>query len=600
MRLVRVRIENFRGYREPVDIRIDQLTSLIGRNDVGKSTIMEALAVFFDCEAVKIEASDVNVHATHAPCAVTCFFVDYPTQLVIDAQAPTTLADEFLLNSSGELAITKRWEFGTRSKCNVSVRAMHPTANGTSDLLQLKNTELKKRAADLNLDLKQGGVDQRSNVQMRAAIRAHVRNLMLEEVDVPLQADDGKKVWEEIHKHLPTFALFRADRPSRDDDPEVADPMRFAVQQAIRSVSQKLNEIRDEVQAQALDVAQRTLEMLREMDPGLANQLTPNFKAEPKYDGFKMSLTGDNDIPVNKRGSGIRRLILLNFFRAEAERVRRESGNQNVIYAIEEPEASLHPDKQVMLMRALQKLSEADGTQVLLTTHSPGLAGELPIESIRFVRPDETGHPRVLEGEEILDEVAETLGVTPDPRRPLKVLVYVEGPNDVQFLRRMSALVRQHDETSICLSSDERVGFVITGGDTLRYWIQGRFLRGSGCAEVHIYDRDGETPPKHQRWVDEVNTRGGGSWATLTSKRTMENYLHPAAIQEALGVSISFTDTCDVPKLVGEALGRKPRSVKAELNDAAAARMTLDRLRESDPANEVCSWLSRIGHLVEA
>ncbi|MHB8392242.1 MAG: AAA family ATPase [Acidobacteriaceae bacterium] len=37
-----------------------------------------------------------------------------------------------------------------------------------------------------------------------------------------------------------------------------------------------------------------------------------------------MTLTGDDQIPINKRGSGVRRLVLLSFFRAEAERHRNE------------------------------------------------------------------------------------------------------------------------------------------------------------------------------------------------------------------------------------------------------------------------------------
>jgi hypothetical protein len=83
---------------------------------------------------------------------------------------------------------------------------------------------------------------------------------------------------------------------------------------------------------------------LSELDSSLASTLQPNFKAEPKWDSlFKLSLTGDNEIPINKRGSGVRRLILLSFFQAELERRRAVEKIDSVIYAIEEPETSQHP-----------------------------------------------------------------------------------------------------------------------------------------------------------------------------------------------------------------------------------------------------------------
>ncbi|MCV4802321.1 ATP-binding protein, partial [Escherichia coli] len=111
----------------------------------------------------------------------------------------------------------------------------------------------------------------------------------------------------------------------------------------------KITALENEIQDSVLDVAQRTLDKLREMAPELASELTPRFKEKPKWT-FNLTLDGENGIPINKRGSGIRRLILLNFFRAEAE--KNVAGTpRNVIYAIEEPETSQHPNYQMMLMK---------------------------------------------------------------------------------------------------------------------------------------------------------------------------------------------------------------------------------------------------------
>lgn len=43
MRLKSFSLKNFRGYRNEVRINMSDLTVFVGRNDIGKSTILEAL-----------------------------------------------------------------------------------------------------------------------------------------------------------------------------------------------------------------------------------------------------------------------------------------------------------------------------------------------------------------------------------------------------------------------------------------------------------------------------------------------------------------------------------------------------------------------------
>ncbi|WP_053012830.1 AAA family ATPase [Xanthomonas vasicola] len=48
MKIKAVTVNRFRGYSEPVIVGLDDLSVLVGRNDIGKSTILEALDVFFN------------------------------------------------------------------------------------------------------------------------------------------------------------------------------------------------------------------------------------------------------------------------------------------------------------------------------------------------------------------------------------------------------------------------------------------------------------------------------------------------------------------------------------------------------------------------
>lgn len=610
MRLKAVSIENFRGYKDRITVEVGDFTAVVGRNDVGKSTILEALDAFFDKGTSKLDQLDPCVHSATTVIEISCRFDHLPSSLTLDAQSQTTLACEYLLGSGRDLELVRRYECkGQKPKVETFARALHPTEDGLKDLLKLKNGELKARAKEREVDLTE--VDVRSNAALRAAIWLAAGEMVLGETLVPLDGDDGKKIWDQIELHLPTFALFQADRPSRDDDPEVADPMRVAVAAAMKEVQAELEEVKRKVQASVMDVAQRTLAKLKEMDPALANELTPTFKSEPKWDGFKLSLTGDNGIPINKRGSGVRRLILLNFFRAEAER-RRHLTTGRVIYAVEEPESSQHPDSQVMLIKTLLALSADPNTQVMVTTHVPAVAALVPTDDVRLVCRDGNGHPRVRAGgDDVYADVVASLGVLPDKRA--KVAVYVEGPHDVVFLQHAARLHRTSDPTLIDLESDHRVAFVPTGGGNLKHWVNKQYLANAGLTEVHIYDSDDQAAPKYKAQVDAINARGSGDIAFLTMRREMENYIHPDAITaENAAVTITPGAWDDVPALVAEqvhaasgspnawaALDPEKRSSKSSrakrwLNDEAMSQVTPQQLIAMDPHGEIAAWLVAI------
>jgi hypothetical protein len=429
------------------------------------------------------------------------------------------------------------------------------------------------------------------------------------------KTDDAKAIWTKLKAELPVFALFQSDRPSRDEDSEVQDPMKIAIGEALKDLEPQISEIKKTVQDKVIEVAGRTLAKLREMDPTLASELAPHFKAEPKWDTlFKMTLTSDDQIPINKRGSGVRRLILLSFFRAEAERKQKVKGGQGIIYAVEEPETSQHPDMQRLIIQAFMDLAEAAGCQVMITTHVPGLAGLLPVEGLRYIYRGGNGSVAVASGEAngetLYDCIADDLGVIPDSR--VQVLVCVEGPHDVDFFTAVSRILHRQDNTLPNLESDPRIACLPLGGSTLRQWTDRRYLRGLHLKEVHIYDRGSDAPPKYQQCVNDVNGLGPDHYAVLTGKREAENYLHPDAIREEMDVTVAVTDQGSVPEAVARAvheasgsatpwdeLREKTRSdkissAKRHLNGGVVTRMTRERLIAMDANAEIESFLRQV------
>ena len=167
-----------------------------------------------------------------------------------------------------------------------------------------------------------------------------------------------------------------------------------------RRLQETLFEIANEVEKKLKEVSERTLQKLREMDPDIANSLNPVIPSADSLkwqDVFKnVSISGDDDIPINKRGSGVKRLVLLNFFRAEAEKRAQSEGGTGMIYAIEEPETSQHSNNQRLLIEAFKTLASNEATQVILTTHSSVIVKQLDFSNLRLISNTENSHKEIL------------------------------------------------------------------------------------------------------------------------------------------------------------------------------------------------------------
>ena len=64
---------------------------------MGKSTILEALEIFFNSDIVKIDSSDANVFSDSKIVTIACDFTELPNELVLDSGENTSLKEEYLL-----------------------------------------------------------------------------------------------------------------------------------------------------------------------------------------------------------------------------------------------------------------------------------------------------------------------------------------------------------------------------------------------------------------------------------------------------------------------------------------------------------------------
>ncbi|MFC5591673.1 ATP-binding protein [Sporosarcina soli] len=623
MQIRTVSLENFRGYKNKIETPFDKLTAIVGRNDIGKSTILEALDIFFnDTNAnIKMDKNDANIDSGNDIITIGVAFEGLPEKLVVDSTVETSLEEEYLTNESGQLEIHKKYKNG--KLINTVLIALYPSNNELKDLHKLKKPELVKIVEDNNLEVS----DKRKSSLMRKAIFKSFESIKFETQEIQIDQEGGKQIWDKLKEYLPVYSLFQSDRKNEDQDTEIQDPMKLAIKEILKKhdLITKLEEVYSEVKGASEKLAELTLEKLSEMNPEIANELKPEFKSPTWESVFKFSITSDKGVPLNKRGSGVRRLILLNFFRAEAERRKQERNVPNIIYAFEEPETSQHPSHQKLLIESFIELSKADINQVILTTHSPAIAKLLPIESLRMIDRNTDRDVIIREpSADILEKIAINLGVFPDIElnnvSKVKLAICVEGKNDIHFLE---ALNRNIPELKTIFNlSGENIILLPMGGSTLQFWVNNNYLEKLNLCQVHIYDSDigSEKPNKYRESVDAVNTREN-SKAFETNLRELENYITPAVLEIEYGKSFELGEvdwnrlnvpetiakivhgnsesTIEWENLTSEKQSKKISKAKNKINTELVNNVNKMHLESYGFYEELESWFIEMRNLVE-
>jgi|TARA_B110001469_G_scaffold19_1_gene41 putative ATP-dependent endonuclease of OLD family len=627
MYLKKLKLLNFRSYQS-IEIEFDQnLNVIIGKNDIGKSTILEALDIFFGQERIKIDITDKNVFQG-SEMAISCsFIIDQKKEYLIDTDVKTNLKDEFLLNKDGLLEIKKVWDCSkdkiTATSLKTFIVSEYPKEFSESPLPTLKIEDLKKILENvdnsdiafalhdkLNNNELEGleigpyssdmdtkipiKIDKRKRADIRKAIYQVINDKELKTVELAIDKEDGKNIWNSISTDLPLFFLFQSDRANKDTDKEVQDPLKVITKTAIGNVLDKLEEVKELIKQSAELIGNETIKKLEEMNPELAKVLKPDVTNKAWDTLFSFSFIGDDNIPMNKRGSGVRRLILLNYFRAEAE--RQNSSNKTVIYAIEEPETSQHPNHQVLLINALNEIAQKDSHQVIITTHSPEIAKQSKSENLILVDKVD-GINKIIQDDNKLKAIVETLGITAYLG---KLVICVEGENDINFLINLNQTITEFKD--IIDLKKENIKIIPMGGSSLKNWVERHYLDGSNVIEYHLYDKDSNEQYKSS--VEKVNARPDNSKGILTKKREMENYIHSSLYEKEFEIDCSTIenwDNADVARIVTDKTSKfdDEKIIKQITNGKLTKELTKGHLEEMNSFEEIKSWFEDIKHLNE-
>lgn len=560
MELREIKLHNFRCYKD-IHIKFSEgIQMQLGKNDIGKSSIFEALDIFFnDKDALtRLSVDDLNINASRngeTDISVTCIFELSGQEDIRIETVKINPAEEFILNSQGYLEITKEWDTTSSTlKCTTYINCNLPTCI-PCEIMTAKQGDLKKYVKERSLE---DEADLTTNSLMRKTLyEYYIKNdseHSTREIKIQTKSALGEKdILENISKSFPAFYLFKADRKNSTSDDEVQNPMSIAVKHAFEreDVKEKIKDIESIVRNELDQVNECTIAKLEEMNVDYGNKLKPRISAN-WANAIKNDITDGNGIPINKRGSGIRRLLLLSYLMVEAEKESFERGKKDIIYAIEEPETALHPYMQKIFISQLIKLSlknryeygdetpdrayDLNHYQIFMTTHLPNYAGYAQQQQIVYLYADNDGNVKRYMGDDLIKYIQDNMGTLPVTE--YKYVIFVEGENDVNALQNFGKIP---ELKSIFDVTDRKIAIIPLIGSNLIKCMEMDYYWDLPVKQYHLYDNDVQ---KYRDIIsercnrpDNMNVRG-----RVTTLREMENYIPKLKLECDLGVELSGYD----------------------------------------------------------
>ena len=359
MHLTKVTIENFRCFGEgdnrfEMTLR-DGLTALVGENEAGKSAVIDALRFALgttDQERYQLRDSDFRPAAKPGEfkeikiiCQFTALtkgdqraFVEYLSHAQKPGDAP-----EFHLHWTAK-------HTGQMRKCQ-PFRPTHVCCGRNGDGPTLA---------------------QEAQVLLRATYLRPLRD-----AEQAMSSGRGSRLAQVLHHTNQITSVGVGYDPKVETDPKALNVLGIGdLANALLEKQQGILDTRTKVDAhlKALSLHGSNLKSSIKVSSATASE---DIRLRHLLEKLDLRIEGEG-----KLGLGSDNVL---FMACELLLLAQEDEG-NKLLLIEEPEAHLHPQRQLRVMQFLQEQAKKDGIQIIVTTHSPNLASAIALDNLVMIR----------------------------------------------------------------------------------------------------------------------------------------------------------------------------------------------------------------------
>ena len=535
MKIYKMRIENYRGIKDSGWLEFNQINAIVGRNDAGKSSVLYAINAFYNEN--KLLEEDRYFGAGDAQTVIEIIF---DGEQLLDIPA-------VLLDNDRKLHIKKSaTQVGEAYKNTIIVRDFENALY--KNILQLTASKHTSLFRGLGLDVPET-ID-------RDTLCALIDHLLVQETNYVTEEHEIKSaILKGILKELyPQYSLFSADTNLDTGASTFQNQFKKIITNAIEAHIEEFSNLQEEVSVTLNDEVDKIGRFMVNHYPSMS-ELKPNISYDwSKLVNFEVIMkdNAEYEVDLSHKGTGIQRLFMVSYFQYLAEQSVEDTGSY--IFALEEPETFLHPGAQRTLLDSLKKIAESH--QVIITTHSPVFASEISNHNITVAI--KTNVESVYkQGNDVSTEVlVEELGIrASDNILSSKLLVFVEGSNDVKFWKIIYNLIIGHDY------EEDEILLVPGGGNELHNIAEMNLMSKLNRNFMVIVDKDAGAVDYAEKLAKQEHLRGivedkGGELVVLR-KREIENYYCARVVTDMLSER-GFT----VENLVIEAYEDFPAKMK--------------------------------------
>jgi len=338
MKLSGLTIKNFGCFDDAgCEIKIDNIVVLIGQNNTGKSTILDAYEAFASAGG-ELKISNFYNENTKIPIEITGFFTDITAEDIKTVGKKCVYIDE----TFGE-CIKVMYKWSEDSKNGEKFEGEKYTFNSESSKFEKGGS---------------GGFD----------------SLLASRIPVPLRikpTDTPEKIETTITEIL-TATIKTSIKKDKSKVAELLEQLEKLTNDFAAEVDGQLKETTDNISLKLKDIFPNYTAQFK---PALGKVEVEKIIANGSH--IRIKETDKDSLPLSHQGAGMQRSFLWAAISALAELGRIKKGTKKIeidkprILLIDEPESFLHPPTIRAAREALYKLAELENWQVMTSTHSP-------------------------------------------------------------------------------------------------------------------------------------------------------------------------------------------------------------------------------------